>query len=231
MSNESHPTTLTPPTHIDDASASQPDPKAQLLSRQLQELATKIGRLPTVNEACSEIARDRTSIGSALRTMRLEAERRDFQTATALTITVGTLTEQMDDLRQEIQRQGALVMEQGRMLEAARDSSWRHRRDLTNVRLALAVLARLTEVRELDKPRYGELVHSIHRGHFAPIGRGLSDGQEGGILSKLVGVGSIAVTIAEIAQKEQGTGGNRSLASRAQGMGRQAPAASKSEAI
>ena len=175
---------------------------------ELAALAKRLGRLPTSTEAFTEVHHNRTKVHAAWRSMVNAAELADREVQRQLaskvaeqaqTIaglkevhavvladreTVHALADRLAAQAEVINQLQRSLLSHQRLLDAAQGASQRHRRDMTNVRLGLALLAREALHRDTDDATR-RWMERLQRAEFRPIRRRLPDGEQSPLLAAL----------------------------------------------
>ena len=164
------------------------------IEAKIDNLTRELGRIPTVREAADRCGRNRTLVHAALRARRQAAEGKAKAVEER---TVATPGDQVLAQQRDLKQLSTQVGELATAIEAARTTLHRQRRDLTNVRIALALIATEAQLREMD-PTARRFVQQIQRAEFRPVRRPLPDGSQSPILDALTRATSIVAALADI---------------------------------
>jgi len=180
----------------------------ELITSELVALTQRLGRLPTSSEALAAIHHNRTKVHAAWRAMVNAAELANREAQRQLTSqvaeqaqtiagmkevhavvladreTVHALADRLAAQAEVINHLQRSLLSHQRLLDAAQGASQRHRRDMTNVRLGLALLTREALHRDTDDATH-RWMERLQRAEFRPIRRRLPDGEQSPLLAAL----------------------------------------------
>ena len=152
------------------------------LLKQINAIALRLGRLPTVSEVADEIARDRTIIHAALRDLRRAVDLADQRSRSALAEQVQALVDLVTGQSKLIEKSESRISQAEKLLDQAATASRNQRAEVVSLRIALSILAHAVPMREVETEA-NAMIKAIRTSRFALAKRELHDGDQRPALS------------------------------------------------